>query len=58
MQGKIQKAYRAGEFEKIPGIVDNFLNSPKSEPFLQAFAETNDFKRVFDAVRDPELALD
>lgn len=58
VQGKIQKAYRAGEFEKIPGIVDNFLNSPKSEPFLQAFAETNDFKRVFDAVRDPELALD
>ena len=58
VQGKIQKAYRAGEFEKIPGIIDNFLDSPKSEPFLQAFVDSNDFKRVFDAVRDPELALD
>jgi hypothetical protein len=57
LQGKIQKAYRAGEIEKIPSILDNFLNSPKSEPFLQAFVETNDFKKVFDAVRDPELAL-
>ena len=56
-QGKIQKAYRAGEFEKIPAIVDNFLNSPKSEGFLTAFAESNDFKRIFDAVKDPELAL-
>jgi len=56
-QGKIQKAYRAGEFEKIPGIVDNFLNSPKSEGFLTAFAESNDFKKIFDAVKDPELAL-
>ena len=57
VQGQIQKAYRAGDYEKIPGIVDNFLDSPKSEPFLQAFAESNDFKRIFDAVRDPELAL-
>jgi hypothetical protein len=58
IQGEIQTAYRAGEFEKIPGIIDNFLDSPKSEPFLQAFVDTNDYKRVFDAVRDPELALD
>ena len=58
IQGEIQTAYRAGEFEKIPGIIDKFLDSPKSEPFLQAFVDSNDYKRVFDAVRDPELALD
>jgi len=57
IQGQIQKAYRAGEYEKIPVIINNFLDSPKSEAFLQAFADTNDYKRVFDAVREPELAL-
>ncbi len=57
VQGKIQKAYKAGDVEKIPGIIDEFLVSPKSNTFLQAFADSNDFKRIFDAVKDTELAL-
>lgn len=57
-QGKIQQAYRKGDVEKIPAIIKNYLDSPKSEPFVNAYVESNDFKRIFDAVKDPELALD
>ena len=57
-QGKIQQAYRNGDIEKIPDIIKTYLNSSKSEPFVNAYVESRDFKRIFDAVKDPELALD
>jgi len=54
---QINKAFTNGDFEKIPGIVTNFLDSPKSNKHLEALAESKDFKQIFDAVKDTDIAI-
>jgi len=55
--GKLQKAYTEANFEEIPKILDNFLDSEKSAPLIEAIAKNKDFKQLFDAVKDTDLAI-
>ena len=57
LAGKLQKAYKEANFEEIPKILDNFLDSEKSAPLIEAIAKNKDFKQLFDAVKDTDLAI-
>ena len=57
ISGKITTAFQKGEMEKIPVIIDEFVNSEKAIPHLKALAESKDFKQIFDVVGDADFAL-
>ncbi len=54
---QVETAFRKGDFDKIPGIINTFLDSPKSNKHLQALADSTDYKQIFDATKDADLAL-
>ena len=57
LSGKLQKAYKEANFEEIPKILNNFLDSEKSAPLIEGIAKNKDFKQLFDAVKDTDLAI-
>jgi len=53
----IERAFTKGDFEKIPGIIQSFVDSPKSQKHLEALANSNDFQAIFKATKDADMAL-
>lgn len=57
VMAKLDKAFRNGDFDKIPEIVQSFVDSPKSQKHLEALAQSKDFQAIFKATNDADIAI-